>query len=178
MSRYCAPRLTDPKVVARMLAGNRALFERNREIGGTLYPFSAVGMSGLEWQQHYGTVWPALAHAKRRHDPDRVLASGPTCSAAERAEGECNEAADQGRSGMDRRTGAVPRAAATLGLEFIDADVEKGTIELAFAATEAFTNPAGNVLGAFVAAMLYDTVGRPCSRRSSPTSSSRPWSST
>lgn len=33
------------------------------------------------------------------------------------------------------------------------------TIELAFAGTEAFTNPTGNVLGAFQAAMLYDTVG-------------------
>jgi acyl-coenzyme A thioesterase PaaI-like protein len=53
----------------------------------------------------------------------------------------------------------MPRAAATLGFEFINADAETGTIELAFAATEAFTNPAGNVLGAFVAAMLYDTVG-------------------
>lgn len=53
----------------------------------------------------------------------------------------------------------MPRAAATLGLEFIDADIENGTIELAFAPTEDFTNPAGNVLGAFVAAMLYDTVG-------------------
>jgi uncharacterized protein (TIGR00369 family) len=53
----------------------------------------------------------------------------------------------------------VPRAAATLGLEFIDADVEQGTIQLAFTATEAFTNPTGNVLGAFLAAMLYDTVG-------------------
>jgi uncharacterized protein (TIGR00369 family) len=53
----------------------------------------------------------------------------------------------------------VPRAAATLGFEFIDADVENGTIELAFTATEAFTNPMGNVLGAFLAAMLYDTVG-------------------
>jgi uncharacterized protein (TIGR00369 family) len=53
----------------------------------------------------------------------------------------------------------VPRAAATLGFEFIDADVENGTIELAFKATEDFTNPSGNVLGAFVAAMLYDTVG-------------------
>jgi uncharacterized protein (TIGR00369 family) len=50
-------------------------------------------------------------------------------------------------------------AAATLGLEFIDADVDAGTIELAFAATEDFTNPTGNVLGAFQAAMLYDTVG-------------------
>jgi uncharacterized protein (TIGR00369 family) len=53
----------------------------------------------------------------------------------------------------------LPRAAATLGLEFIDADVDAGTIELAFAATEDFTNPTGNVLGAFQAAMLYDTVG-------------------
>jgi uncharacterized protein (TIGR00369 family) len=53
----------------------------------------------------------------------------------------------------------VPPAAATLGFEFIDADVEAGTIELGFVATEAFTNPAGNVLGAFLAAMLYDTVG-------------------
>jgi uncharacterized protein (TIGR00369 family) len=53
----------------------------------------------------------------------------------------------------------IPRAAATLGLEFIGADPEQGTIELAFTATEAFTNPMGNVLGAFVAAMLYDTVG-------------------
>jgi uncharacterized protein (TIGR00369 family) len=53
----------------------------------------------------------------------------------------------------------LPRAAATLGLEFVEADVENGTIELAFTATEAFTNPTGNVLGAFQAAMLYDTVG-------------------
>ena len=70
---------------------------------------------------------------------------------------------------MNRRSGpfwdaiegraSMPRAAATLGFEFIDADVGKGTIELAFAATEDFTNPAGNVLGAFLAAMLYDTVG-------------------
>jgi uncharacterized protein (TIGR00369 family) len=60
--------------------------------------------------------------------------------------------------GVEGRT-PMPRAAATLGLEFIDADLEASTIELAFEATEAFTNPAGNVLGAFVAAMLYDTVG-------------------
>lgn len=53
----------------------------------------------------------------------------------------------------------MPRAAATLGLEFVDADIENGAIELAFTATEDFTNPTGNVLGAFVAAMLYDTVG-------------------
>src|SRR5215468_5774548 len=53
----------------------------------------------------------------------------------------------------------MPRATATLGLEFIDFDAETATIELAFTATEDFTDPTGNVLGAFLAAMLYDTVG-------------------
>jgi len=53
----------------------------------------------------------------------------------------------------------VPRAAATLGFEFIAADIDEGTIEVAFTASENFTNPTGNVLGAFLAAMLYDTVG-------------------
>jgi uncharacterized protein (TIGR00369 family) len=53
----------------------------------------------------------------------------------------------------------LPPAAATLGLELIAADVEKATIEVAFAATESFTTPMGDVLGGFLAAMLYDTVG-------------------
>jgi uncharacterized protein (TIGR00369 family) len=53
----------------------------------------------------------------------------------------------------------LPRAAATLGFELIAADVENGTIEVAFAATEDFTTPLGEVLGGFLAAMLYDTVG-------------------
>lgn len=53
----------------------------------------------------------------------------------------------------------IPPAAATLGFEFITADPQAGTIEVAFTATEAFTNPLGEVLGGFLAAMLFDTVG-------------------
>lgn len=53
----------------------------------------------------------------------------------------------------------MPRAAASLGLEVLAVDEDSGAIELSFRATEAWTNPSGNVLGAFVAAMLYDTVG-------------------
>jgi uncharacterized protein (TIGR00369 family) len=53
----------------------------------------------------------------------------------------------------------VPAAARTLGFEFISADPVGGHIEVAFIAPESFTNPMGNVLGAFLAAMLYDTVG-------------------
>jgi uncharacterized protein (TIGR00369 family) len=53
----------------------------------------------------------------------------------------------------------VPRAASTLGFELIDADPDAGTLEVAFAATEDFTTPLGEILGGFLAAMLYDTVG-------------------
>jgi uncharacterized protein (TIGR00369 family) len=68
-----------------------------------------------------------------------------------------------GRSGLfwDAVEGRapLPPAAATLGLEVIAADVESGTIEVGFAATQSFTTPMGEVLGGFLAAMLYDTVG-------------------
>lgn len=53
----------------------------------------------------------------------------------------------------------LPPAAATLGLQILEVDPDRGTIELAFEAKQEWTNPVGNVLGAFVAAMLYDTVG-------------------
>jgi hypothetical protein len=39
------------------------------------------------------------------------------------------------------RRASLPPAAATLGLEFIDADGDAGTVELAFEGTEDFTNP-------------------------------------
>jgi uncharacterized protein (TIGR00369 family) len=61
----------------------------------------------------------------------------------------------------DAVEGPVPLhpAAATLGFELIEADAENGMIEVAFVATEDFIAPRGNVLGGFLAAMLYETVG-------------------
>ena len=58
-----------------------------------------------------------------------------------------------------RRGLPPPPAARTLGFELVDVDPAAGTIEVAFAAIPAFTNPFGEVLGGFLAAMLYDTVG-------------------
>ena len=54
----------------------------------------------------------------------------------------------------------MPHAAATYGLEVIDADIEHGKSELAFMASDDFITPMGDVFGGFLAAMLYDTVGR------------------
>ena len=51
----------------------------------------------------------------------------------------------------------MPPAAQTLGFEFIAASEE--SIEIAFHASHEFTTPLGDVLGGFLAAMLYDTVG-------------------
>jgi uncharacterized protein (TIGR00369 family) len=53
----------------------------------------------------------------------------------------------------------LPAAAVTLGWELVSISPEDGTIEVAFAASEAFLNPAGFIQGGFLAAMLDDTLG-------------------
>jgi uncharacterized protein (TIGR00369 family) len=53
----------------------------------------------------------------------------------------------------------MPPAAVLLGWELVAVDPDAGTIEVAFAASEQFLNPAGVIQGGFVAAMLDDTLG-------------------
>jgi FAD/FMN-containing dehydrogenase len=67
----------DAGAVARLVAANRALFERNRALGGTHYPIGALRLSRQDWERHFGEQWGALVAAKRRYDPDGVFASGP-----------------------------------------------------------------------------------------------------
>jgi uncharacterized protein (TIGR00369 family) len=52
-----------------------------------------------------------------------------------------------------------PPCAGTLGCEFTEIDGERGTVEVKFEAKPEFLNPAGNVQGGFLAAMLDDTMG-------------------
>ncbi len=52
-----------------------------------------------------------------------------------------------------------PNVAATLGIIFRHVDAEAGTVEVEFQARPEFTNPAGNIQGGFLAAMLDDTMG-------------------
>jgi uncharacterized protein (TIGR00369 family) len=52
-----------------------------------------------------------------------------------------------------------PAAALLLGFELVSVDPEVGTIEVAFTAGDRFVNPAGDIQGGFLAAMLDDTLG-------------------
>ena len=53
----------------------------------------------------------------------------------------------------------APKAADTLGIVFKHIDAEAGTIEVELQGKPEFTNPAGNIQGGFLAAMLDDTMG-------------------
>jgi cytokinin dehydrogenase len=67
----------DQNVIGQILEFNRSLYDKNRDLGGTHYPISALRLTADDWQQHYGPHWGALLAAKRRYDSDNVLASGP-----------------------------------------------------------------------------------------------------
>jgi FAD/FMN-containing dehydrogenase len=61
---------------ARMVAQNRALYDRIRRAGGVLYPVSAFSMSPDDWKDHFGPSWPRFRQAKQRHDPGNLLTPG------------------------------------------------------------------------------------------------------
>jgi FAD/FMN-containing dehydrogenase len=70
------PPTDDPAVAGRLVAANRAAYERVRDAGGTLYPVSAFPMSPADWRGHFGAAFGPLAEAKDEHDPGRVLTPG------------------------------------------------------------------------------------------------------
>jgi FAD/FMN-containing dehydrogenase len=67
---------TDAAAVQTMVAANRALFERARGVGSTLYPIDAVPMGRADWIRQYGADFPTFRAAKREYDPNHVLAPG------------------------------------------------------------------------------------------------------
>jgi cytokinin dehydrogenase len=60
-----------------MVEQNDTLLARNLDLGGTLYPISAVHVSRDDWRRLYEPHWDELVQAKRRYDPDNVLSPGP-----------------------------------------------------------------------------------------------------
>lgn len=53
----------------------------------------------------------------------------------------------------------MPACAATLGWTLLDADGQTGAIKVRFDGKKDFCNPAGNIQGGFLTAMLDDTMG-------------------
>nr|QEO74642.1 hypothetical protein [uncultured bacterium] len=68
---------TDRAAADAMTVSNRALYERNRLQGGTMYPIGALPLAADEWREHFGSRWDELQRAKSRFDPDGVLTPGP-----------------------------------------------------------------------------------------------------
>jgi cytokinin dehydrogenase len=62
--------------VDRLIAANRALYERAVAVGATLYPVSAIPLSPDDWRRHFGPAWPQFAAAKARFDPRHLLTPG------------------------------------------------------------------------------------------------------
>jgi hypothetical protein len=63
------PATDDAVGAGRLVTANRAIYERVRDAGGTLYPVSAFPMSAADWRTHFGAAFDGLAEAKREHDP-------------------------------------------------------------------------------------------------------------
>lgn len=70
------PATDDAVGAGRLVTANRAIYERVRDAGGTLYPVSAFPMSAADWRTHFGAAFDGLAEAKREHDPGHVLTPG------------------------------------------------------------------------------------------------------
>ncbi|WP_213287190.1 FAD-binding protein [Bradyrhizobium sp. sGM-13] len=70
------PASSDAAVAERMVAENRTLYDRIREAGGVQYPVGAFAMSPGDWEVHFGSSWPQFREAKRRYDPQHLLAPG------------------------------------------------------------------------------------------------------
>jgi FAD/FMN-containing dehydrogenase len=67
----------DPAFVSKMLARNRALFEKARALGGTRYPIGSLEFSHQDWRIQYAEAWDDFKRAKLRFDPDGILTPGP-----------------------------------------------------------------------------------------------------
>ena len=62
---------------AKMLARNRRLFDKARDVGGTRYPIGSVTFSHADWVRQYGDRFAEFRRLKDKFDPDRILTPGP-----------------------------------------------------------------------------------------------------
>jgi FAD/FMN-containing dehydrogenase len=66
----------DPDGVRRLVAANRAVYERALALGGVLHPSSALPMTPEGWRAHFGSAYDGLARARAQYDPHGILTRG------------------------------------------------------------------------------------------------------
>lgn len=66
----------DAAVANAMVASNRMIFERARDLGSKHYMISAIPLSHQDWKRHFQPFWGELVSAKHLFDPDNVLTPG------------------------------------------------------------------------------------------------------
>ncbi|MFE0256266.1 FAD-binding protein [Streptomyces sp. NPDC059010] len=66
----------DRPTIDRLLKANRSAYDIAYAAGGRRYPVGSVPFTERDWHRHFGPAWPALAAARRRHDPKGVLGAG------------------------------------------------------------------------------------------------------
>jgi FAD/FMN-containing dehydrogenase len=64
------------EAVDSIIAENRSLYERNRDLGGKFYTISAVPVEHHDWVKHFQPFWGRLVSEKHQHDPANVLGAG------------------------------------------------------------------------------------------------------
>lgn len=67
----------NPEFLQRMLARNRRLYEKARDVGGTIYPIGAIPLTQRDWRDQYGRLFAEFKSRKRRFDPSGILTPGP-----------------------------------------------------------------------------------------------------
>lgn len=70
------PTTDSPAEADRLVRANRAIYQRIRGAGGTLYPVSALPLSRDDWCRHFGSAWARLRDAKQSFDPEHRLTPG------------------------------------------------------------------------------------------------------
>ncbi|MGY1763980.1 FAD-binding protein [Geodermatophilus sp. SYSU D00779] len=66
----------DPGYVPTQLDKARAMYERARALGGTLYPIGSTPMTREDWRTHHGPGYQALRTVKENYDPANILTPG------------------------------------------------------------------------------------------------------
>ncbi|MGH2985272.1 MAG: FAD-binding protein [Solirubrobacterales bacterium] len=70
------PATDDASEARQLVDANKAIYDRVKAAGATLYPVSAFPLSEGEWREHFGAAFGQLDAAKQKYDPGKVLTPG------------------------------------------------------------------------------------------------------